>query len=743
MPPRKDPKEVRKYINKYGYDYADGQEYKNNYTHMTLINKRTGKQEKITLKSFKHRVSAGTITEFTPTEEHYFALLDAPVSEIPPVHKSSFDRWLEKQDNYVKILSLDEQHQIYSDMQTYAKKIMQRKDCTIGVINNTTSFKALIEAFKVVGPRLGTLNVRLTFYSKNGQPYYRLLNHNTVNYLDSYVEPKFDIQDSSSDFVTNIGDIDKIDIEFVPRKPGKRINPGFFPYVNISDIDLSRYGIFGDSLSASINKSCLIQAMESSGLLTVDELQMLDSFIKTRTVPQAMLREIASLLNIHINCKMLYGAESPSHNNGYGPKSSHIDVNEQQKGNRSIKLVILDSHYMLNERTNVSQCYITRYCEINNDTRFKDHPRKMLLSKFDPKRYTFAKQGMKIWKLIPLMIHHKLLLPMTEKQMSQLEWSYRAQTFDSFEGISRAIKIKDKHVNPYKLANKVLQTKHFFGYEPDPNEVDYRLRELQRIVDSLPLRKHIQVSLYYKFSELMQKIMFEYGCYDNVVELCGKKAKEIRDQCVFPHPHTFNDKPLYLNKRLYYLDINGAYLAGIDGIPCGEDFREKNPKIKQLIATLYNIKEEAKKEGNAKLATTLKFMINSCWGYSIRKPKLVKHKYTSNVNNYIETFAPYVIGYNYTEQSALATMGGTSLGGYVHTVNPLVPHFTCPQFAREVLNNFNKKIEDISKIVNVYYYNIDAILIDEHDYDKLKSLGYIGDAMGQYKIEHVFTEIAI
>ena len=79
----------------------------------------------------------------------------------------------------------------------------------------------------------------------------------------------------------------------------------------------------------------------------------------------------------------------------------------------------------------------------------------------------------------------------------------------------------------------------------------------------------------------------------------------------------------------------------------------------------------------------------------------------------------------------------------MHTVNPLVPHFTCPQFAREVLNNFNKKIEDISKIVNVYYYNIDAILIDEHDYYKLKSLGYIGDAMGQYKIEHVFTEIAI
>ena len=52
-------------------------------------------------------------------------------------------------------------------------------------------------------------------------------------------------------------------------------------------------------------------------------------------------------------------------------------------------------------------------------------------------------------------------------------------------------------------------------------------------------------------------------------------------------------------------------------------------------------------------------------------------------------------------------------------------------------------MNEIKSLVNVFYENIDAILIDENDYNKLLKLGYIGDKLGQFKIEHVFNEIAI
>ena len=34
-------------------------------------------------------------------------------------------------------------------------------------------------------------------------------------------------------------------------------------------------------------------------------------------------------------------------------------------------------------------------------------------------------------------------------------------------------------------------------------------------------------------------------------------------------------------------------------------------------------------------------------------------------------------------------------------------------------------------------------MIDENDYNKLQQLGYIGDKLGFFKIEKIFTEIAI
>ena len=54
-----------------------------------------------------------------------------------------------------------------------------------------------------------------------------------------------------------------------------------------------------------------------------------------------------------------------------------------------------------------------------------------------------------------------------------------------------------------------------------------------------------------------------------------------------------------------------------------------------------------------------------------------------------------------------------------------------------------RKINEIRKICRIYYENIDAILIDENDYNKLVGLGYVGDKLGMFKIEHIFTEIAI
>lgn len=228
----------------------------------------------------------------------------------------------------------------------------------------------------------------------------------------------------------------------------------------------------------------------------------------------------------------------------------------------------------------------------------------------------------------------------------------------------------------------------------------------------------------------MQKIIFEYGCYDDVYELSGTKAESIRRECIFPK---HDSKPFYSNEKLYYIDLNGAYMSCVKGIPTGKNGDgELNTKVRDLINDLYKARLQASKEGKDKLAFTLKVMMASCYGYSIRRQKDINHKYTSNVENYINTFNPFVVKWNYTDDQA----------GFVDTIKSFAPHFTCPQFAKLVLDEFQDKMNQVKSLVNVLYQNIDAVLISESDYLKLKDLGFIGNELGQFKIEHIFKEFA-
>ena len=85
----------------------------------------------------------------------------------------------------------------------------------------------------------------------------------------------------------------------------------------------------------------------------------------------------------------------------------------------------------------------------------------------------------------------------------------------------------------------------------------------------------------------MQKIMYEYGCFDGVFELTGTNAKRIRDECIFPKTRTFNDKPFYSAEKLYYIDLNDAYMSAIKSIPTGENadngVNTKNKGFNQYI----------------------------------------------------------------------------------------------------------------------------------------------------------------
>ena len=207
----------------------------------------------------------------------------------------------------------------------------------------------------------------------------------------------------------------------------------------------------------------------------------------------------------------------------------------------------------------------------------------------------------------------------------------------------------------------------------------------------------------------------------------------LRESIVYPHPHSDYKagKPFELKNqgKLYYIDMNSSYMSFINGMPTDLTCVEHNYKINKLINITYNYRRKVK-QSHPKLATTIKFLMNSCYGYSLRKPKLYKRKYTTNVNSYLNRYSPFVFNvYNINGDNE----------GYVHSKASFTPDYNTVQFGASILNNYHTFMNRIRSIVNVIYENIDAILINEDDYNKLLAAGYIGDNLGQFKIEHVFT----
>ena len=222
--------------------------------------------------------------------------------------------------------------------------------------------------------------------------------------------------------------------------------------------------------------------------------------------------------------------------------------------------------------------------------------------------------------------------------------------------------------------------------------------------------------------------MFEYGCYDGVYETTDQSIRKSltfpKTQLISPLTYPYHST----NQRLYHIDLNGAYTSCMTQI-------QNNPKIKSLIQLLYSHRLTAKSQNNPKLATTIKFLMNSCYGYSIRRPKLFKNKFTSNIESYIQTYEPYII--KYTQIPNTPT-------GFVTTINPLVCHYTVPEFAQSILSNYNSLFNSIKSLINPIYENIDSLIVTESDFNILKSHDYISEnQLGKFKIEHIFTEIHI
>lgn len=710
MPKKLSEQAVRQLFLDAGYQLPDNFKYVNSKKKHKVLDKFTNEFTRLSLQQLKYKLKNNQRPTFSELPLPY-----PPQDSQQPQHQqlSAKRRFL----NNHSFLNNQPQWFATEIFNTYTElmpKINTKQTFTYDFYDDGTDYMSvqmlgITVALKDSLAKIQkTHDIVLDLETIDGRHRYFHVNAATINDLYEIFNspvPNFDVTDSADNMLLDTLDYKKVTFNFVQPHTNKHVRAGFFPFINTSNTDdLSRYGIYTSISDERITEPCILTAFKASNVFTDNEINEIDDMIRVRNFPQAELKNISKSFKINIYVRHY------KQNN----QTSHVEFADKSY-TRSIKLMIFYDHYMLLDQVNAKQ---SSYALINK------------------------------------MITNKQLRPMTDKELNTVF----TKIFNTTPNV-RAMRSQSKHTyNNCRLIHVTDQTKryphecfnkYFFGYTPDADEVEMRLDELQQFIDTLPLRHHVDVRCFKRFSMLMQKIMYEYGCFDGVYELTGEKRDEIRSSLVFPlrsfglRPHDScadnmnntitstseaSTSAYEITEKCYYLDFNGAYCSFMTNIPSGVD-DTCNTKIKELIDIMYKKRLYAKHEHNDKFAKTLKFIMCSCYGASITRPKMFKNKHTSNVQNTIREHGDLVVTHN--EQ------------GFVTIKRALVEHYNHPQFAKVILDGFNEKCNEIKSLVNVLFQNFDAFVVNEDDYNKLNSLGYIHPTeLGKLKVEHVFQSIS-
>ena len=600
------------------------------------------------------------------------------------------------------------------------KKFRNKKTFDYGV-NNINDLIPFIYAIEKELPTLGK-DLELTLYDSEGEIIHNeFINHNSIHLIVFMFSENIDLTFSEGYLFRGSNEIKNIRVEFRKSSDGL----GYFPFWNKSEFDLSIYGIYKNEKHPCINQSCLVTALYESKVLTSNEFEMIRSFIKTRNVTTDQIKHIAELLGIDIKLAV-YKVIRNSNGN---IKDSHQHTSIYTYDNDVLKIYTATEYNKL-KRSKRKIEIIGLYFEEFGSYVFGHYVISHPIDEEIVKAYFPNSSKANILMLIKEMFRRNLFEPMSEEIKNKLNFSFKRHDDENYNTI-RPIYIPKRVLKP-KLYSKVKYSKYLFGFDVEKHNIDVLLDNLQKIVDRIV--SGVDVRCYTRSSDLMKRIMFEYGCFENVQESSGESNREFRSKINSPKRRTFNDKPLYLSGKYYYIDMNGAYLSFIDGIPYDlTKGCERNYKINDLIREMYKIRLELKKSKNP-LEDTIKLMLVCSYGNSIQKSKQFKNKFSEDVKKSVDNGSEFICKYNLNEDGK---------SGFISKIQCFNPHFSHPQLSKIMYDNYYYFMDKISKLVNVLYWNIDAILVNEDDYFKLKDLGYIGSELGKFKVEKVFKEIGI
>jgi len=204
-----------------------------------------------------------------------------------------------------------------------------------------------------------------------------------------------------------------VQVKYILKSDKKR-NGNFFKYLHKLNLDLSRYQIFKNIDPNNYQDTCLIYALKQSGQLSIQELQDLKLVCIGENIPivkfKNYIEKLENKFSVELTTKINNETKNKTVKTIYNPGCERV-----------IKVGLLDGHYFINEKTNVTSYSINHYDNIKDINEWN-------------KIYSQEEDGH----------YHK-----TDKRF-----------IDSFELIKLLLENKDQLLEPITLNNELLSTVH-------------------------------------------------------------------------------------------------------------------------------------------------------------------------------------------------------------------------------------------------------------------------------------------
>ena len=632
MPRRLTNNEIVSRFGRYGFTVIEPNfQYRNNKQRIRVRDDIMNRERTITLNNFQSLIRRGRLPEVDP---FLHALNRANTLEIPgqTAEQRRIQKFAETQIPQFANESIDVQRQAVNTADQMMRKALRAQDVTITRTHDSTTDRTNLYAFigtlyKVAERATVMRNKRITVEIKSqGIESYLFINDNTIGMLSDLIEhvyfgePLREITDSSTAALFSLVAWDSMSIRFSnvngrdnnaldgPKVQRRQRNAGaLWRYLNKSDIDLSRYGIFRTFDPKNYNYSCFVYALQQSGQFTPEEIDLINDSINTRAFPCDTIKKLCEMFDCYIEVSK-YSAQQ----NAVNKKKYYGDKQTSKK----VSLLLRDSHYMLNESLPMTPYYIRNMERIHASPRVNQERKHQVRNLRDTSVAYHKDPKVSINELINIFFEKKLFKKFTPRQTFRVLNRDKHHDFTDLRYSAKCIKIDpvtDKQVSvqhvqpdvaildcPSEQMPPLVYTSNIKAFASMPNAqiikfkssitkiitpmstirnlkllfmFDPTLDELHQFHNIMAERFDVNVFEFDSLAQIGETLMTRYYCYEGVPKLAGKPATFIKECapriCVQP---AFN-KPQRVTGSLVQIDKNGSYTATytqFQGIPKGE-----------------------------------------------------------------------------------------------------------------------------------------------------------------------------